>query len=93
MARLGMPGSSGRKKLREQQYMQLADFDRDSASWGGWSFSFKTVVRGADKDIFGLMEKVEKATADFARADVNPFAEHGMGRVSRASFLMSDARS
>jgi hypothetical protein len=78
MARLTMTGGGGpRRKRLDTKYIKLSDFDGEPVNWGDWSFAFKRSIRAVDKEVFDLMEKVERATGEFDESALNEFAESG----------------
>jgi hypothetical protein len=75
--------SGFKKKRLDPKHMKLNDFSGMHADWSDWAFSFRRAIRGADVEVYDLMEKVERATADFDEQSLNEFTENGdVGRVS-----------
>jgi hypothetical protein len=44
--------------------LRLHDFSGQTAQWSDWVFSFKRSIRAASKEVYDLMDEVEKMTAD-----------------------------
>ena len=68
--------------------MKLNDFNGSQADWNDWSFGFKRAIRTADLETFEIMERVERANADFDEDELNQFTENG--DVSRISGELYD---
>ena len=65
------------KQRLNPRWMKLNDFNGNQSEWSDWAFGFKRAIRGADIEVFEVMEKVERATADFEEDELNQFAENG----------------
>ena len=83
--RLGERVPAGSKQWLNWRWMTLKDFNGNQSEWSDWAFGFKRAIRG---EIFEIMEKVERANADFEEDELNQFAEHG--DVSKISGVLYD---
>ena len=90
LGRLGGAGMDGfrRKRRLDPKHMKLNDFSGNHGDWSDWAFAFRRAVRGEDVEVYDLLEKVERATADFDESFLNEFTENG--DVSRVSGELYD---
>ena len=44
------------------KHMRLQTFDGSAAAWGDWAFGLKRAVRSQSRDVFQILEEVEKRT-------------------------------
>ena len=77
MGRLGERVPAGSKQRLNPRWMKLNDFNCNQSEWSDWAFGFKRAIRGADLEVFEIMEKVERANSDFEEDELNQFAENG----------------
>ena len=68
---------AGSKQRLNPRWMKLNDFNGNQSEWSDWAFGFKRAIRGADLEVFEIMEKVERANADFEEDELNQFTENG----------------
>ena len=68
---------AGSKQRLNPRWMKLNDFNGNQSEWSDWAFGFKRAIRGADLEVFEIMEKVERANSDFEEDELNQFAENG----------------
>ena len=71
-------GVGGGQKLRlNPRWMKLNDFSGSQSDWNDWAFGFKRAIRGADLEVFDIMERVERANIEFDEDELNQFTENG----------------
>ena len=88
MGRLAERVPAGSKQWLNARWMKLNDFNGNQSEWSDWAFGFKRAIRGANFEVFEIMEKVERADADFEEYELNQFAENG--DVSKISGELCD---
>ena len=92
MGRLAESVPAESKQRLKPRWMKLNDFNGNQSEWSDWAFVFKRAIRGADLEVFEIMEKVERANADFEEDELNQFTEHATSPRSRGSCTISCAR-